>query len=104
MCRKSSWGKTSPNGSLRIPDAPEMVIAISLSRGVFRVFAQTKLSVLLGFTLAAYSLDRVRGFRSKQAEDEAKPLRRAKRRQGTWRDYISRKGDPVSPSATNPPG
>lgn len=30
-----------------------------LSRGLFRVFGQTKLSVLLGITLAAYNLDRV---------------------------------------------
>ena len=44
-----------------------------LSRGFFRVFGQTKLSVLLGFTLAAYNLDRIRSFRAKQAEDEAKP-------------------------------
>jgi len=74
-----------------------------LSRGFFRVFGQTKLSVLLGFTLAAYNLDRVRSFRAKKAEEEAKPLRRAKRRQGTWGDLISREGDPVPPSATSPP-
>jgi len=74
-----------------------------LSRGFFRVFGQTKLSVLLGFTLAAYNLDRVRSFRAKKTEDEAKPLRRAKRRQGTWGDCISRDDDPVPPSATDPP-
>jgi hypothetical protein len=29
-----------------------------LSRGFFRVFGRTKISVLLGFTIAAYNLDR----------------------------------------------
>jgi hypothetical protein len=75
-----------------------------LSRAFFRVFGQTKLSVLLGFTLAAYNLDRVRSFRAKKAEEEAQPRRRAKRRQGTWGDCISREADPVPPSATGPPG
>ena len=75
-----------------------------LSRGFFRVFGQTKLSVLLGFTLAAYNLDRVRSFRAKKAEEEAKPVRRAKRRQGTLGDCLSREADAVPPSATGPPG
>ncbi len=74
-----------------------------LSRGFFRVFGQTKISVLLGFTLAAYNLDRVRSFRAKKAEEEAKPVRRAKRRLGTWNDCISRDADVVPPSATGPP-
>jgi hypothetical protein len=55
-----------------------------LSRGFFRVFGRTKISVLLGFTIAAYNLDRVRAFRAKMAEDEAKPRKRARRRLGTW--------------------
>ena len=55
-----------------------------LSRGFFRVFGRTKISVLLGFTIAAYNLDRVRAFRAKMAEAEAKPHGRAKRRLGTW--------------------
>jgi hypothetical protein len=76
----------------------------NLSRGFFRVFGQTMVSVLLGFTLAAYNLDRIRSFRAKKAEEEAKPLRRAKRRQGTWGDCLSREADLVPPSATGPPG
>jgi hypothetical protein len=56
--------------------------------------------VLLGFTLVAYNLDRVRSFRAEKAEDKAKPLRRAKRRQGTWGDYIPKEADPVPSSAT----
>jgi hypothetical protein len=75
-----------------------------LSRGFFRVFGQTKVSVLLGFTLAAYNLDRIRSFRAKKAEEEAKPLRRAKRRKGTWGDCGSREADLLQPSATGPPG
>jgi hypothetical protein len=32
--------------------------------------------VLLGFTVAAYNLDRIRSFRAKRAEDDAMPVRR----------------------------
>jgi hypothetical protein len=53
-----------------------------LSRGFFRVFGLVKISVLLGSTLAAYNLDRVRSFRAKKAEQENAPKRRAKRRLG----------------------
>jgi hypothetical protein len=75
-----------------------------LSRGFFRVFGQTKISVLLGFTIAAYNLDRIRSFRAKQAEDEAQPVRRVKRRKGTWSEVITRDGEAVAPKATGPPG
>lgn len=75
-----------------------------LSRGFFRVFGQTKISVLLGFTIAAYNLDRIRSFKAKQAEDEAKPVRRAKRRQGIWNDCITGESEPVPANATGPPG
>jgi Mg-chelatase subunit ChlD len=39
---------------------------VDLARGFFRVFGQVKMTVLLGFTVAAYNLDRVRSFRAKQ--------------------------------------
>lgn len=74
-----------------------------LSRGFFRVFGQSKISVLLGFTIAAYNLDRIRSFRAKQAEDEATPDRRAKRRKGTWSDVITKDSESVPPTATGPP-
>ena len=74
-----------------------------LSRGFFRVFGRTKISVLLGFTLAAYNLDRIRSFRAKLAEDEAKPVRRAKRRQGTWNECITNDSEIVPANATGPP-
>ena len=75
-----------------------------LSRGFFRVFGQTKISVLLGFTLAVYNLDRIRSFKAKQGEDETTPVLRAKRRQGTWSDSITRDSDGVPAKATGPPG
>ena len=52
---------------------------VDLARGFFRVLGQVKMTVLLGFTLAAYNLDRVRSFRAKQAQDKEMPKRRAKR-------------------------
>ncbi len=76
---------------------------VDLARGFFRVLGQVKMTVLLGFTLAAYNLDRVRSFRAKQTQDKEMPLRRAKRRQGTW-DDIASASDPVVPQhATGPP-
>ena len=38
-----------------------------LSRGFFRVFGQTKMTILLGFTVAGYNLDRIRSYRAKSA-------------------------------------
>src|SRR5216684_8013761 len=37
-----------------------------LSRGFFRIMGLVKMTVLLGFTLAAYNVDRVRSFKAKQ--------------------------------------
>jgi hypothetical protein len=75
-----------------------------LSRGFFRVFGRTKILVLLGFTVAAYNLDRVRSFRAKQADDEAKPRRGAKRRLGTWSDCVPVGETKTHPRACGPPG
>src|SRR2546421_4307216 len=61
-----------------------------LSRGFFRVMGLVKPTVLLGFTLAAYNLDRVRSFRAKHGLDDSAQVvespkqRRARRRSGTW--------------------
>ena len=38
---------------------------VDLARGFFRVFGRVKVSVLLGFTLAAFNLERIRSFRAK---------------------------------------
>jgi hypothetical protein len=65
-----------------------------LGRGFLRVMGVTKMTVLLGFTLAAFNLDRIRSFRAKHALDEQgqptqKPKQmRAKRRAGTWAEAI----------------
>lgn len=65
-----------------------------IGRGFMRVMGATKMTVLLGFTLAAYNLDRIRSFRAKHHLDEdgrptEKPKQtRAKRRTGTWADVI----------------
>ncbi len=59
-----------------------------LSRGFFRVFGQTKMTILLGFTAAGYNLERIRSYRAKKrAEEEAKPTQ-PKRRRGTWHDIV----------------
>jgi hypothetical protein len=42
----------------------------------------------LGFTIAAFNLDRVKRYLAKQAADEGRPKLRAKRRQGTWSQAV----------------
>lgn len=73
-----------------------------LSRGFFRVFGQTKMTILLGFTVAGYNLDRIRSYRAKQrAQQEAKPTQ-PKRRRGTWQQIVE--PSPTTPTAgTCPP-
>jgi hypothetical protein len=59
-----------------------------------RVMGVTKMTVMLGFTLAAFNLDRVRSYRAKHQLDEngqatGKPKQtRVRRRTGTWADVI----------------
>jgi hypothetical protein len=76
----------------------------SLARGFFRVFGRVKILVLLGFTVAAYNLDRVRSFRARQAEIESQPKKRAKRRLGTWSDCIEKDPEPPQDETEGPPG
>ena len=76
-----------------------------LGRGFMRVMGLTKMTVMLGFTLASFNFDRVRSFRAKHHLDEAGRLTeqprptRAKRRTGTWADVIERPG-----TLARPPG
>jgi hypothetical protein len=72
-----------------------------LGRGFLRVMGQTKMTILLGFTLAAFNLDRIRSFRAKHHIDEQgrptgdKPKQtRARRRTGTWTDVIDGEAPP----------
>ena len=59
-----------------------------LSRGFFREFGQTKMTVLLGFTIAGYNLDRIRSFRAKKRAQEADKPKQPKRRRGTGIDVV----------------
>ena len=77
---------------------------VDLARGFFRVLGQVKMTVLLGFTLAAYNLDRVRSFRAKQALSDETPHRRAKRRKGTWADVVTTLNQVTSPGIRGPSG
>jgi hypothetical protein len=71
-----------------------------LGRGFMRVMGVTKMTVMLGFTLAAYNLDRIRSFRAKhRLDEEARPTEkprqnRARRRTGTWADVIDPAASP----------
>ena len=53
-----------------------------------------RMTVLLGFTLAAYNLDRIRSFRAKHGlDDDAQVVgrpkqHRARRRSGTWTEIV----------------
>jgi len=61
-----------------------------LSRGFFRVVGLVKTTALLGFTLAAYNLDRIRSFKAKNGLDDdgqvvtRRTHKRAHQRTGTW--------------------
>ena len=79
-----------------------------LGRGFMRVMGVTKMTVMLGFTLAAFNLDRIRSFRAKHLLDEQgrstqRPKKtRARRRVGTWSDVIETDG-PAAPVANSAP-
>jgi hypothetical protein len=78
---------------------------VSLGRGFFRVMGQTKATLLLGFTLAGFNLDRIRSFVARQClagghepiEDLSARPRSAKRRRGTWTDLLPNERDRASP-------
>jgi len=61
------------------------------------------MTVLLGFTVAGFNLDRIRSFRAKQAERETTSRQRAKRRVGTWEDQIAAPSAPPSATASSSP-
>jgi len=76
---------------------------VDLGRGFFRVFGQVKMTVLLGFTVAGFNLDRIRSFRAKQAERDGAPRLRAKRRRGTWGDLVATPAAVLPAKATGSP-
>jgi hypothetical protein len=74
---------------------------VDLSRGYFRVFGLTKINLFLGFTVAAYNLDRVASFlRKKRAH---LPRTASKRRLGTWSILLADKSVPEE-LGSSPPG
>jgi hypothetical protein len=76
---------------------------VDLARGFFRVFGQVKMTVLLGFTVAAFNLDRIRSFRAKRAEQDGATHPRAKRRRGIWADVVTAPTAVVPAHGTDPP-
>jgi hypothetical protein len=77
---------------------------VDLARGFFRVFGVVKMTVLLGFTIAAANLDRIRSHEAKmEVANKDRPKRRP-RREGTWRELLSTPTDNVPGRATGPPG
>jgi len=50
------------------------------SKWTLQVLGTTKMTVMLGFTLAAFNLDRIRSFRAKHSLDEsARPVERPRK-------------------------
>ena len=105
LAQRISFGTTSWRTSMDRRQVVESANAAlkggftDLSRGFFRVFGRTKMSVLLGFTIAAYNLDRIRSFRAKQEAEQVRPRRRAKRRQGIYAELLKDTPQPASASA-----
>jgi hypothetical protein len=74
---------------------------VNLSRGFVRVFGVTEINLLLGFTIAAYNLDRIASFLRKRVAAGKKPTRR-KRRLGTWAVLLEQPS--AEAGSTEPPG
>ena len=77
---------------------------VDLARGFFRVFGQVKMTVLLGFTLAAYNLDRIRSFSAKQSQHEDELKSRTTRRRGMWADLVVSPAEVIPARAADAPG
>jgi hypothetical protein len=110
LAQRIPFGTTAWRVSMYRRQAVESVNAAlkgsfaDVSRGFFRVFGLVKITVLLGFTLAAYNLDRVRSFRAKRAETDSQPKIRAKRRLGTWEHCITPDPEATQDDTEGPPG
>jgi hypothetical protein len=77
---------------------------VNVSRGFFRVFGLTKMTALLGFTVAAVNVDRIRSHEAKLAEDRDQPRSHRRTREGTWRLLIGELAETVPARSTGPPG
>jgi hypothetical protein len=76
---------------------------VDLARKFVRVFGLVKVTVLLGFTIAAFNLDRVQSFRAKQHAKSETPRTRAKRRTGTWSQLLHDQLAPDTAQRPDPP-
>jgi hypothetical protein len=109
LAQKIPFGTTAWRISMNRRMAVESVNAslkggyVNLLRGFVRVFGLAKITTLLGFTIAAVNLDRIRSHETKLAEREAQPARRKQRRVGTWQDMIGYLEEAPALSA-GPPG
>lgn len=110
LCQKIPFGTTAWRSSMNRRLVAESANAalkggfVDIARGFVRVFTRVKVSILLGFTLAGYNLDRTRSFRAELAESEEKPRRARKRRRGTWAELLSDFADDPQLAGTGPPG
>ena len=92
LAQKIPFGTTAWRISMNRRMAVESVNAslkggyVNVIRGFVRVFGLAKITTLLGFTVAAVNLDRIRSHEAKLAEEQAQPKRRKRRRVGTWED------------------
>jgi hypothetical protein len=77
---------------------------VNVARGFLRVFGLPKITTLLGFTLAAVNVDRIRSFEAKAAENSEQPLRRRRRRTGTWQALLGDFSPKTPERCTGPPG
>lgn len=75
---------------------------VDTSRGFFRLFGLTKITVLLAFTIAAVNLDRIRSHEAKQEAPEQRHTRRPLGA-GTWRHLLAAINQP-EPQDNSPPG
>jgi len=110
LTQKIPYGTTAWRISMYRRQAVESVNAAlqgaftNIARGFVRVFGLVKITMLLGFTVAAFNVDRIRSFRAKLAELAAAPKTRAKRRLGTFADCIPVDPEPDDDETEGPPG
>jgi hypothetical protein len=109
LAQKIPFGTTAWRISMNRRMAVESVNAslkggyVNVIRGFVRVFGLAKITTLLGFTIAAVNLDRIRSHEAKLGEHRSQPARRKRRRVGTWQDMIGYLEEAPSLS-TGPPG
>jgi hypothetical protein len=103
LVQKIPFGTTAWRISMNRRMAVESVNAALKGGYVNVIRGLVKITALLGFTIAAVNLDRIRSHEAKLAEGQDQPARRKQRRVGTWQDMIGYLEEAPSLSA-GPPG